>query len=336
MFTIDSKSIDARLQAATLIDLVIDRGGDIHHLLKGTSIFYEDILSGRCRISLQQYIQLIRNASKLINSPELSFLLGARLYPGNHALLHQALINAPDLETGIALLLKYWQLLSPGLVPKVFYDDRHCYLYWLCLVNDEKVKRFLIEANFSGLTSMIRWLAGKKLPWQFVVSYREALHLEQYHVHLNRNVRFNGCMDLMVISQEHLVSLWPRASATTFQLSKQQLEQVVLVEKDNDLINEVYDFLWRSLPQRKNLALTADYLAMSPATLKRRLKNYHYTFQQLLDEVLIHKALYFFYAERLSNEEVAQRLNFHDVNNFRRSFKRWTGLTPSSFRQLWI
>ena len=30
-----------------------------------------------------------------------------------------------------------------------------------------------------------------------------------------------------------------------------------------------------------------------------------------------------------SNDEVAQRLGFNDITNFRRSFKRWTGRVPS-------
>ena len=34
------------------------------------------------------------------------------------------------------------------------------------------------------------------------------------------------------------------------------------------------------------------------------------------------------------NEEVAAYLQFNDTTNFRRSFKRWTGLVPSQARQM--
>ncbi|UUZ49971.1 AraC family transcriptional regulator [Massilia sp. B-10] len=33
------------------------------------------------------------------------------------------------------------------------------------------------------------------------------------------------------------------------------------------------------------------------------------------------------------NDAVARHLGFHDANNFRRSFKRWTGLTPMLLRE---
>jgi len=32
------------------------------------------------------------------------------------------------------------------------------------------------------------------------------------------------------------------------------------------------------------------------------------------------------------NERVADRLAFYDIPNFRRAFKRWTGLTPSQLK----
>ncbi|RMR03465.1 AraC family transcriptional regulator, partial [Pseudomonas syringae pv. primulae] len=36
----------------------------------------------------------------------------------------------------------------------------------------------------------------------------------------------------------------------------------------------------------------------------------------------------------MSNEAVADYLNFNDPANFRRSFKRWTGSTPTLIQRL--
>ena len=43
---------------------------------------------------------------------------------------------------------------------------------------------------------------------------------------------------------------------------------------------------------------------------------------------------YLYRVKGYSNEEVAAYLQFNDSTNFRRSFKRWTGLSPSALRQL--
>jgi len=38
----------------------------------------------------------------------------------------------------------------------------------------------------------------------------------------------------------------------------------------------------------------------------------------------------------MNNEQVAAHLHFNDITNFRRAFKRWTGLTPSDSRQQFL
>ena len=49
-------------------------------------------------------------------------------------------------------------------------------------------------------------------------------------------------------------------------------------------------------------------------------------FQAELDQVRTHVALWMFHAQGADNEAVARYLGFHDAANFRRSFKRWTGV----------
>ena len=79
----------------------------------------------------------------------------------------------------------------------------------------------------------------------------------------------------------------------------------------------------------------ANALGMSPSTLKRKLHKHGTHFQEQLDLARKHMALYLYQIKGQSNDEVAAYLQFHDATNFRRSFKRWTGLAPSAMRQLW-
>ncbi|MFB9243880.1 helix-turn-helix domain-containing protein [Massilia antarctica] len=72
---------------------------------------------------------------------------------------------------------------------------------------------------------------------------------------------------------------------------------------------------------------------MSPATLKRHLARHGSHFQAELDQVRAHVALHLFHGGRHDNDGVARHLGFHDANNFRRSFKRWTGMTPMLLRR---
>ncbi len=73
-------------------------------------------------------------------------------------------------------------------------------------------------------------------------------------------------------------------------------------------------------------------LNMSAPTLRRRLKKEGTTFQQLKDECRREAACRYLGQADLSINTVAERLGFTDPSAFHRSFKKWTGITPGTFR----
>jgi AraC-like DNA-binding protein len=78
---------------------------------------------------------------------------------------------------------------------------------------------------------------------------------------------------------------------------------------------------------------TARELGMSGRSLQRRLADEGTSFQELLDDVRegLARALVSEGGRPLA--EIAHRLGYAELRPFLRAFKRWTGLTPSAFRQ---
>ena len=74
-------------------------------------------------------------------------------------------------------------------------------------------------------------------------------------------------------------------------------------------------------------------LNISTATLKRKLASHNTSYQQLLDLYRKQQAIFLLTELGHSNEKVAYALKFSDITNFRRSFKRWTGLTPNALKE---
>ena len=87
----DSRCIAAHQQPASLIELCLSRGIDSHALLRGSGLFYEDIASGRARVSPAQLLTLIGNAERLLGAADSSFLFGQRLLPGHYGEVSLAL-----------------------------------------------------------------------------------------------------------------------------------------------------------------------------------------------------------------------------------------------------
>ena len=83
---------------------------------------------------------------------------------------------------------------------------------------------------------------------------------------------------------------------------------------------------------RPTIADAAEAAGMNVRTLQRRLLNYGLTYRQLLDEVRFETACRLLERPETSLAEIASAVGYADSSKLTRAFRRWTGLTPSSFR----
>jgi AraC-like DNA-binding protein len=85
-------------------------------------------------------------------------------------------------------------------------------------------------------------------------------------------------------------------------------------------------------------SLAIDYIAeelnLSKRTLQRRLQQQSLNFAQLRDQVRYHYSIGYLVEESLSIDSISAALDFSDRTSFTNAFKRWTGLSPSTFRKL--
>lgn len=78
----------------------------------------------------------------------------------------------------------------------------------------------------------------------------------------------------------------------------------------------------------------ASELSMSKRTLQRRLQQAEINFAMLRDQVRFHYAIGYLVDQNLSVDQISNALDFSDRTSFTNAFKRWTGLSPSTFRKL--
>lgn len=75
-------------------------------------------------------------------------------------------------------------------------------------------------------------------------------------------------------------------------------------------------------------------LNLTKRTLQRRLQGQNTNFAQLRDDLRFHYAIKYLIDDNLSVDLVSRALDFSDRTSFTNAFKRWTGLSPSTFRKL--
>lgn len=71
---------------------------------------------------------------------------------------------------------------------------------------------------------------------------------------------------------------------------------------------------------------------MSPRTLQRKLGESGTSHTDVIDSVRCEMGERLVSEKRLSITEIAFLLGFADVSSFRRSYKRWTGVSPAQAR----
>jgi AraC-like DNA-binding protein len=80
------------------------------------------------------------------------------------------------------------------------------------------------------------------------------------------------------------------------------------------------------------LNVTARMLHMTPRTLHRKLVAEGSSYREQLEAVRHMLALEHVKSGRFSMDEIAYRLGYTDLANFRRAFKRWESMPPSAYR----
>ena len=78
----------------------------------------------------------------------------------------------------------------------------------------------------------------------------------------------------------------------------------------------------------------ADQLNTGVRTLQRQLREEKTSYQELLNAVKKEMAIKHLKSGQMSISEIAYILGFSEPSVFHRSFKKWTGYTPKSFRRL--
>ncbi|MFB9187684.1 helix-turn-helix domain-containing protein [Vibrio ostreicida] len=99
------------------------------------------------------------------------------------------------------------------------------------------------------------------------------------------------------------------------------------------LANQITRQLYQTLGDFPLMEEIAAQYGCSLRTLRRLLTDEGTNYQRLLDQVRRQLASEFLSATKQTVEQIAQNMGFSDTANFRRSFKRWTGTTPSQFRK---
>ncbi|TQV78749.1 AraC family transcriptional regulator [Exilibacterium tricleocarpae] len=337
----DEKVIALQGPPLTLIKLAQQRGCDINKLLRGTRLFSEDLHLPGVHISPNQWRQLVANAERLCGDEELCFQLGHRALSDCDPALDRLLNSCQHLAQLLQQLVRYHPLLQP--LTYIHARRGNNTLLLLCGADAKgNSGAFLTAALLSWLTRVLKRQWGRDYPLTVEFAWPQPKAIHQYQEYFGQQIAFGRWQSGILIAPAALYRPFSLRDREQFDVNASRCRQLIQQTRTrHSLLVQTRRLLYAQLhrqPDRHHdsplyLEQVAACFGMSPTTFKRRLKREETSFQHLQDQVRKEAALFLLRHEGWKNNQLASYLQFTDVNNFRRAFKRWTGLLPSELRQ---
>jgi len=107
---------------------------------------------------------------------------------------------------------------------------------------------------------------------------------------------------------------------------------LVMKRSSEQVLADIQQILNSSAGDYPDLVMLASAFQVSPRTLRRQLAAEGTCYQKELNSIRCRNAVSLLTTTPLTAEEIAERLGFSDVTNFRHAFKKWKGMSPAAYR----
>lgn len=314
------------------LSVAASRGLNIVNIANRAGISAELLTSSKARVPVTQCAQLWVEVAESMNDE----FLGMDTHPmrrGSYSLLAKLAFNAETLEQAIQEILKFLSLVLDDIRGELVQHSGKAYLI---LHDREHPKRMFTYSTYLMLVhSLMCWLSDQRIGFH-KMSFRchPPVELQDYRVRFCENIQFNAEQNQIEFDAHYLKhKIKKDKQALKDFLKHTPYNLIVRFKNENSLSLQIRRQLLLQPPsQWDELKEIAQQLNMSTATIQRRLKQEGVSYQQLKNDIRCDIAI-----ERLSKsndsiQTISDDLHFHDPSAFHRAFKKWTGVSPGTYR----
>ncbi|AXQ27454.1 AraC family transcriptional regulator [Solimonas sp. K1W22B-7] len=319
----------------TLAQVAASRGIEPQTLCRGLGFHAEDLDDPAFRVSYRQASLMIRRALQLVPGDGLGLAVGNRNVLGTLGLLGHAVSLCPTLGDAFDIGMRY-QVVAGGITQSsVRLSGNEVWVEAGFRFPDVEIQVFAVEELFASLLVYGRSLVGKDFtPLRVELAYPAPAYAAQYGSLFGCPLRFGAEQNRCAIEARWLMHELPNHNPLALKQVLALLEtEHTQVRQKLDLAATVERAIERALRRGPSLEHIAGELNMSSRTLRRRLGEQGLSFETLLNNVRRTRVMSLLMNPELPVERVAEQSGYADVRSFRRAFKRWTGVSPSEFRQ---
>lgn len=280
--------------------------------------------------------RLVLNAIRLSGDEGIGFELGLRLRMSVHGFLGYAALTAADLRASLLVNARYFRMRNRQY--RLHYaerDDGATLSLHGVQASPVLQHHAMFEIVLTGIAQNVGTVAGRaEPPIELQFAWPEPDYYARYRDRLPP-VRFGCAANAVWVSRDALDWPLPLADDVAHRQALAQVEREYadVRHEEGDLVARVRAELTLTAHGYPRPDALARRLLMSTRTLRRRLLDAGCGYRALVDEARLRDARRLLRASDLDLKTIAARLQFNDPANFTRAFRKWTGLTPSAYRE---
>ena len=309
---------------------------DTSALFDGSSLDRDRLLKGG-DIAVSDFLRILEVGQRSLPNSQLGLMLGRYMRVFAMGPLGSGMAVAPTLRDGLQLMESYTRLHTSyvdleasstltGLTVRLSY--RH---------DTGRLERFHSETAMLLMQQYVEELTGQRLEdAHYQMSCSAPQNMNDYEQAFHSRISFNCPQNQADIPRRWLDLPSPYFHPDSWREVQQSLSRQLKALGDRDTqsyTRHVQALLRASEPPLPELATVASNLLVSERTLNRRLQAENNSFRQLKSVALANWACLYLQQTDHSVESVAATLGYQDTANFRRAFRKSTGLSPQQYRK---
>ncbi len=325
---------------SSFVDYAAKHGVDRKTMFSAASLTEADLKNPDARISADSYGTVIETAIKLTGDTGLPMRHAADQRLQHLSIVGLIVATAGTLSETIHQLNRYVSLVADTPLSKM--DHRFELVQmrsetWLVdALPVNLAGPDAIEATFASFVSSYR-NTEPSIPFavEVTVTFDPPPHTDLYQEIFGVPTRFCAERNALRIHPHWVTFQKPDAPQYALSLFVDHADALLASLKETETLRaRVEEQILRALHQGPVARdRVARELGVSERTLHRRLKDEGMTYAEVYDSVRDRMAREYLKTDRVTVAEVAFLLGFSESSAFVRAFRRWTGSSPSDFRQ---
>jgi AraC-like DNA-binding protein len=317
-------------------DYLLDRGVDADPVFLACSIPTDSEEEYVYPIPVPRVAALFEAAVEKTGDTCVGLHMAQNYHYESSSLIILAMLASPSVEEGIRCLCRYDQYIDTGIETEFNYD-RNLASFSARIINPtncrvDQLNEYLLSFIVKILTTATRQQVPVVEVWFRHDSDRNRQALESF---FNAPVKFSQSDNRLLFSREFLKERFFTTNNLLYEILTDALKTYFssTAERYGFIDAVSREIIRLSTDEAPSMEAVAASLAISPRTLRRRLTEEGYSFQEVKSFAREKRARYYLSHTSLSLSEIAFELGYSELSAFSRAFRTWTGETPQVYRE---